>query len=70
MLKRILYQSSLIQGTRTQDILHTIFLFLHKIFSSNLVKQLSLDAGRNLICSVGEDNVIKLWRADTFFDAP
>ena len=67
MLKRILYQSSLIQGT--QDIFHTIFLFDHIIFSSNLVKQLSLDAGRNLLCSVGEDNVIKLWRADTFFDA-
>ena len=54
----------------TQDIFHTIFLFDHIIFSSNLVKQLSLDAGRNLLCSVGEDNVIKLWRADTFFDAP
>ena len=67
MLKRILCQSSLIQGT--QDILHIIFLFLHIIFSSNLVKQLSLDAGRNLLCSVGEDNVIKLWRADTFFNA-
>ena len=67
MLKRILCQSSLIQGT--QDILHIIFLFLHIIFSSNLVKQLSLDADRNLLCSVGEDNVIKLWRADTFFNA-
>ena len=44
-------------------------IFLHIIFSSNLVKQLSLDADRNLLCSVGEDNVIKLWRADTFFNA-
>ena len=33
------------------------------------MKQLSLDADRNLLCSVGEDNVIKLWRADTFFNA-
>jgi len=28
----------------------------------NVVKHLTFDAGRNLLCSVGQDNVIKLWQ--------
>ena len=27
-----------------------------------MVKHLTFDAGRNLLCSVGQDNVIKLWQ--------